>query len=145
MRHALAGTDLQIGELTDSAVRLLELIQAGGDHTRTQIPEALRSTEAGLKGLEDRVFTLRDTLREAGDGGRTLSETVGSARGEVSATIKELQKAHKALSEQATEREKQLAILREVLSGVRAESDALSQDIEARLSSSISKIGRAHV
>lgn len=143
MRHALAGTDLQIGELTDSAVRLLELIQAGGDHTRTQIPEALRSTEAGLKGLEDRVFTLRDTLREAGDGGRSLSETVGSARSEISSTIKELQKAQKALSEQATEREKQISALREVLVGVRAESDALSQEIESRLSGAVSNLSSA--
>lgn len=143
MRHALAGTDLQIGELTDSAVRLLELIQAGGDHTRTQIPEALRSTEAGLKGLEDRVFTLRDTLREAGDGGRALSETVGSARGEVSSTIKDLQKAQKTLLEQAAEREKQLVALREVLAGVRAQSDALSQDIEARLSGAVERLTQA--
>lgn len=140
MRHALAGTDLQIGELTDSAVRLLELIQAGGDHTRTQIPEALRSTEAGLKGLEDRVFTLRDTLREAGDGGRALSETVGTARGEVSSTIKDLQKAQKTLLEQAAEREKQLVVLREVLAGVRAQSDALSQDIETRLSGAVERL-----
>ncbi|MFN3455968.1 MAG: hypothetical protein ACK4Z8_00150 [Novosphingobium sp.] len=145
MRHALSGTDLQIGELTDSAVRLLELIQAGGDHTRTQIPEALRSTEAGLKGLEDRVFTLRDTLREAGDGGRGLSETVSTARSEVSGTIKELQKAQKTLSEQAVEREKQLAVLREVLSGVRAESDALSQEIESRLSGAIGSLSDAAI
>lgn len=143
MRHALSGTDLQIGELTDSAVRLLELIQAGGDHTRTQIPEALRSTEAGLKGLEDRVFTLRDTLREAGDGGRSLAETVGSARSEVSSTIKELQKAQKTLSEQAAEREQQLSALRDVLAGVRAESDALSKDIESRLSGAIGGLNEA--
>lgn len=145
MRHALSGTDLQIGELTDSAVRLLELIQAGGDHTRTQIPEALRSTEAGLKGLEDRVFTLRDTLREAGDGGRNLSENVGTARNEISSAIKELQKAQKTLSEQAAERERQLGALREVLSAVRAESEALSQDIESRLSGAISSLSDAAV
>lgn len=143
MRHALSGTDLQIGDLTDSAVRLLELIQAGGDHTRTQIPEALRSTEAGLKGLEDRVFTLRDTLREAGDGGRTLSDMVGSARGEITGAVEELQKAQKALSEQAAEREKQLVALREILAGVRAESDALSQEIECRLSGAIDSLTQA--
>ncbi|MDT0507977.1 hypothetical protein [Novosphingobium sp. MMS21-SN21R] len=143
MRHALSGTDLQIGDLTDSAVRLLELIQAGGDHTRTQIPEALRSTEAGLKGLEDRVFTLRDTLREAGDGGRVLAETVGSARGEVTSTIKELQKAQKALTEQASERERQLAALREVLAEARRDSDSLAGEIESRLSGAIASLSDA--
>lgn len=143
MRHALSGTDLQIGDLTDSAVRLLELIQAGGDHTRTQIPEALRSTEAGLKGLEDRVFTLRDTLREASDGGRNLAETVGSARGEVGSTIKELQKAQKALAEQTIERERQLAALREVLAQARSDSDNLAEGIEQRLSGAIASLSEA--
>lgn len=143
MRHALSGTDLQIGELTDSAVRLLELIQAGGDHTRTQIPEALRSTEAGLKGLEDRVFTLRDTLREAGDGGRLLSESVGSAHGEVSSTLTELQKAQQALAEQAAERERQITALREALAGTRRDSEDLGREIEERLSGAIGQLSAA--
>ncbi|HQS96031.1 hypothetical protein [Novosphingobium sp. 17-62-19] len=140
MRHALSGTDLEIGELTDSAVRLLELIQAGSDHTRTQMPEALRSTEAGLKGLEDRVFTLRDTLREAGDGGRDLSEKVGTARGEVSATIKELAKAQKSLAEQAEEREARIATLRDMLAMAKAESTVLSEEIELRVSGAIAQL-----
>ncbi|NLR71444.1 hypothetical protein HGI47_11245 [Novosphingobium sp. ERN07] len=140
MRHALSGTDLEIGELTDSAVRLLELIQAGGDHTRTQIPEALRSTEAGLKGLEDRVFTLRDTLREAGDGGRNLSETVSGARTQVSATINELQQAKKLLADEAIEREARIGELRDLLAAAKSESSALSADIEQRLTGAVAQL-----
>lgn len=139
-RHALSGTDLQIGELTDSAVRLLELIQAGSDHTRTQIPEALRSTEAGLKGLEDRVFTLRDTLREASDGGRVLSETVGSTRGEISTTLKDLAKAQKTLLEQVAERERQVGALREILAEARQDSEGLTREIEQRLSGAVASL-----
>lgn len=143
MRHALSGTDLQIGDLTDSAVRLLELIQAGSDHTRTQIPEALRSTEAGLKGLEDRVFTLRDTLREAGDGGRVLSDAVGSARGEISTTLKDLQKAQKTLLDQVAEREQQVGALREILAEARRDSDGLTRDIEDSLSGAVANLSAA--
>lgn len=143
MRHALSGTDLEIGELTDSAVRLLELIQAGGDHTRTQIPEALRSTEAGLKGLEDRVFTLRDTLREAGDGGRDLSKTVGGARTQLSDTINELQQAQKLMADEASERETRIAALRDLLAAAKVESSALSKDIEQRLTGAVTLLTEA--
>ncbi|MFM2370434.1 MAG: hypothetical protein RIS85_156, partial [Pseudomonadota bacterium] len=143
MRHALSGTDLEIGQLTDSSVRLLELIQAGAEHTRTQMPEALRSTEAGLKGLEDRVFTLRDTLREAGDGGRILAKTVGSAQSEVSATLTELQDAQDKLAAQSEQRQQQISVLREVLSSARHESAALSQEIEDRLGGAIAKLSDA--
>ncbi|WP_054108443.1 hypothetical protein [Novosphingobium sp. AAP83] len=125
MRRAVAGTDSQIETLTDSAVRLLEIIQAGSDHTRTQMPEALRSTEAGLQGLENRVFTLRDTLREAGDGGRLLSETVGGVQGKVSKTLKDLQNAQSSLAE------------------ARQDSAALSEQIEQRLSGAIASLSDA--
>lgn len=143
MRHALAGTDLQIGELTDSSVRLLELIQAGSEHTRTQMPEALRSTEAGLQGLEDRVFTLRDTLREAGDGGRTLSEAVAFAREGATATMADVKQTQEAMAEHAARQEQQLAALRDVLAKARKESDALSQDIDGRLSGAIAQLAEA--
>ncbi|MCY1671642.1 hypothetical protein OVA07_11550 [Novosphingobium sp. SL115] len=143
MRHALSGTDLEIGELTDSAVRLLELVQAGADHTRTQMPEALRSTEAGLKGLEDRVFTLRDTLREAGDGGRVLAQTVGSARNEVAATLAELHTAQEGLTRQSDERQQQIAALQKTLEEARQTSTALSQDIEDRLAGALANLANA--
>lgn len=143
MRHALSGTDLEIGQLTDSAVRLLELIQAGADHSRTQVPEALRSTEAGLKGLEDRVFTLRDTLREAGDGGRSLAETVSTAQSEVAATLTKLQSAQDQLTAQAAERQRQVAALNATMGDARRESAALSQEIEDRLSAAIAQLSEA--
>lgn len=125
MRSAMAGSDAQIGDLTDSAVRLLEIIQASSDHTRTQMPEALRSTEAGLKGLENRVFTLRDTLREAGDGGRALSDTVGGVRTEISETLEALRNAQTALAE------------------AKQDSRTLSEQIEQRLSGAIASLSDA--
>ena len=143
MREALGGTDAQIGKLTESAVRLLELIQAGGDHTRTQIPEALRSTEAGLHRIEDRVFALRDTLREAGDSGRALSERMADTRGDVGAIDGEIARMQEAFARRATEQEARLATLREVLAAARNEGEALSQDIEARLSGAVAKLSEA--
>ena len=143
VRHALSGTDLQLGELTDSAVRLLELVQAGSEHTRTQMPEALRSTEAGLKGLENRIFTLRDTLREAGDGGRTLSETVGSVRNDVAASLKDIEAAQKVLANHAARRKSELDALRQALADARSEGEAVSASIEARLAGAISQLADA--
>ncbi len=143
MRDALTGTDGQIVELTTSAVRLLELIQAGGDHTRTQIPEALRSTEAGLGMIEDRVVALRDTLREAGDSGRSLSEQVGTTRGDVAGVIEDIGGLHRTLAEHAAQQQSTLDALRNALTAARADSDALSQDIEARLSGAVSRLAEA--
>lgn len=143
MRDALSGTDLQLAEVTETAVRLLELIQAGGDHTRTQIPEALRSTEAGLHKIEDRVFALRDTLREAGDTGRSLSQAVTGTRDDVGAIMVELARLQQDFSTRAAEQETRLSALRDVLAASHRDSSALSQEIEARLSGAIAQLTEA--
>jgi uncharacterized protein YjbJ (UPF0337 family) len=89
------------------------------------MPEALRSTVAGLKGLEDRVFTLRDTLREAGDGGRILSDTVGTARDQISHALQDLRNAQTTLAE------------------AKQDSAALSEQIEQRLTGAIASLADA--
>lgn len=142
-RDSLSGTDLQIAELTDAAVRLLELINAGGDHTRTQIPEALRSTEAGLKRIEERVFMLRDSLREAGDSGRLVSDAMVSTREQVVGAAGELSRFHAELLDKTNEQDTRVAALRQLVTSVRAESDALSQDIDGRLAGAIAHLSDA--
>lgn len=143
MRDALSGTDLQIGELTEAAGRLLELIQAGSDHTRTQIPEALRGTEAGLKGIEERVFMLRDSLREAGDSGRLVSEAMLSTREKVTGTADEFARIHAAIIDQTGEQDARAKALHQVLASIRAESDALAEDIDGRLAGAIANLSDA--
>jgi hypothetical protein len=114
-RTALGDTDRTVAGLTEAAVRLLDLIAAASDHTRTQLPEALRSASAGLDGVENRVVTLRDTLREAGDAGVALSGTIdgaGTRLGEI-ATTGEAQQRH-------------LATLRDQLRAAQGDSEQLA-------------------
>ena len=143
MREALAGTDRQVADLTDASVRLLELIQAGSEHTRTQIPEALRSTEAGLGKIEDRVVALRDTLREAGDSGRTLSDHVVATRSDLAEALGEVARLQAEFTTRATEQEDRLAAVRAALVAARGESETLGQSIEARLSQAVAQLVEA--
>ncbi|MEO0033881.1 MAG: hypothetical protein RIS94_3639, partial [Pseudomonadota bacterium] len=143
MRETLAGTDRQVAELTDSSVRLLELIQAGSEHTRTQIPEALRSTEAGLGKIEDRVVALRDTLREAGDTGRVLSDRVVTTRADLTEALAELARLQDELGARAAEQEARLAALRAALAAASEDSATLSQGVETRLSTAIEQLAQA--
>ena len=143
MRTALGGTDAHIEELTDSAVRLLELVQASADHTSTQLPEALRSTQAGLSKIEDRVQALRDALREAGDKGRALSGHVDTARNDIGGAMTEMSGLQQAFANLADEQQEQLAQLRETLASARAESSALSQEIDGSLSTAVNQLTEA--
>jgi hypothetical protein len=140
MRQALGGTDVEIESLTDSAVRLLEIIQASSDHTRKQLPEALRSTEAGLTKIEDRVIAMRDALREAGDRGRALSDDVGTARNDIGGAISAIGGLQEVFAGHANEQAARLNELREMLASARSESEALSQDIEKNLRTAVAQL-----
>jgi len=143
MREALSGTDGQIGTLTDSAFRLLELIQAGGEHASTTLPQSLGNAEAGLGKFEKRIDLLTNALLAAGDKGRALSDHVETARGDLVAAIDEISRLQETFAGHAAKQENRLADLREMLTAARLESDVLSQDIEGRLSGAITDLTAA--
>ncbi|MBX9664640.1 hypothetical protein [Novosphingobium sp.] len=140
MRQALNGTDGQIGTLTDSAVRLLELIQAGSEHAGTALPAALGKAEAGLGAIESRVDQMRAALGEAGEAGRTLSQDVESTRSGLKAAMVDAARMQKTLAAQAAEQEARLGELRALLAAARDDSEALSQDIDGQLSGAIVRV-----
>ncbi|EGD58748.1 hypothetical protein Y88_0806 [Novosphingobium nitrogenifigens DSM 19370] len=144
-REALNGTDRTVTSLTDGAVRLLELIEAAGEHTRTQLPEALRSASAGLGEVEGRVVALRDTLREAGDAGRTLAGDVGTTQDRLGVLFAEIVRTNETLLARADEQEQRLSGLRDALRATQTESDLVTGSIERRLAGAIAELETAAV
>ncbi|KUR71497.1 hypothetical protein AQZ52_10620 [Novosphingobium fuchskuhlense] len=143
MREALAGTDGHIGTLTDAAVRLLELIQAGSEHAGTTLPAAIGSAQNGLGEFADRVEGIRSALGEAGDTGRSLSQDVETTRGALKAATAEMARLQKNLAVQAAEQEARLGELRNLLAAARDESTALAQGIEGELSGAVARLSDA--
>ena len=142
-RDALGGTDETIVDLTDAAVRLLELIEAAKDHTTTQIPEALRSAIAGFDGVEQRVVNLRDGLREAGNAGSALSDTIADTGTRLDSVRGEIAAINTAMLARTAEQEKRLATVRELLRGAQGDSDTLAGSIERRLAGAIAELEAA--
>ena len=142
-RGALAGTDETIVALTDSAVRLLELIEAASDHTREQIPGALKHAIAGFEGIETRVVTLRDALHQAGDAGRALTETIDGAGTRVGTVLGEITTINEVVLARAADQERRLANVRDILRAAQADSDTLAGTIERRLAGAIAELEAA--
>ncbi|WP_068075874.1 hypothetical protein [Novosphingobium lentum] len=141
--EALAGTDGQVADLTDSAVRLLELIQASSDHTRIKLPEAVKEAEGGLRGIEDRVFMLRDTLKDAGERGHALSEHVLASRNDMAGALADVGSLHGEFTARTQDQQNQLAALRETLAAARSQSEQLAGDIQASLAGAIAQLSGA--
>ena len=136
-RQALAGTDTSIAELTDSSVRLLELIQASVKHSSADLPAAMTVSEGKLAELETRALALRDTVTDATDRGEALSNYVISTHSELVSTMGELDSLHAGLDKQATTHAASLNEIRQSLEQAQGESAALAEHSQAELRSAI--------
>jgi len=142
-RDALGGTDQSIVDLTDAAVRLLELIEAAKDHTLTEIPKALRSALAGIDGVEQRVVSLRDGLREAGKAGTALGGTIDATGERLTSVRSDIAAINEAIAARAAEQEKRLVTMRDSLRAAQTDSDILAGSIERRLAGAIAELEAA--
>jgi len=143
VRTALNPTDATLADLTDAAVRLLELIEATGEHTRTRIPDALRSTEAGLDAAAARITAMQDGLRAAGKAGTALAETIAASDTRLGTLRSDIAALAMQITAQTGDHERQLAELRSTLRAAQAEGDALTSTIERRLAGAIAELEAA--
>lgn len=144
-REALAGTDRQIAELTDGSVRLLELIQASVQHSRTDLPAALNSGEESLAALESRIFALRDAMGDADGKGESLSAYVLSTNDSLAKATSHLNHLHDGLAGRAAEYGKNLAELNRELEGLSEKSASLAGQAREDLTAAIASLsGAAH-
>jgi len=128
-KAALAGTEANVAELTDSSVRLLELIQASATHSRDDLIVAIGQGEERLSALETRALSLRDTVDAASNRGESLSAYVLASRdglGEVTAL-------HEDIDARFVRQREALSGLRETLAQVDRESASLSDRAQGEL------------
>jgi uncharacterized phage infection (PIP) family protein YhgE len=139
-RDALSGTDAVIAGLTDSSVRLLELIRASVEHSSNDLPQAITTGEARLAELENRTAALRGLAEEAQGHGASLSDYVIKSHEGLARSIGQFQDFH---AEFATRTEEQVASvtgLRQSLEAVRVESLAVAQQAQEQLGQAIDQL-----
>lgn len=142
-RDALAGTDKAILALTDSSVRLLELIEASSRHTREALPGALSEAEGRLEGVSGRIEAMRNLLGQAGERGNDLGRAVDTTRETTKAALAELEGLHDTLQQRGSAHAQQLSDLRETLSQARSDSEAMADAAEATLNGAIARLAEA--
>lgn len=131
-RETLASTDRSVIELTERAVRLLELIQASATNAGNDLPAAVTSGEARLVEIEARTRALRDVVEQAEGHGLGLLTNV-SRSDELLAAI-----AEKTDSQAAA-----LVTIQQNLAATRGESLALAEVAQAELASAIAALRAA--
>lgn len=142
-RDALAGTDSQIATLTDSSVRLLELIQAGVQHSTHDLPQAISVSDARLAEIEDRVTALVEATGTARDRGEALSSYVLASGDDLARTAEKLADAQAAFEARTRDHGALLADLSASLDRLRQDSEKLSESAQGELTDALAKLDAA--
>lgn len=128
-RDMLSGTREAVAELTDSSVRLLELIQASAQHSQVDLPIAIAAGDERLAAVESRGLILRDAVEAAVQHSADLTS--------------HLVEGHEALSATQTQLDSQsarVAALRDSITALDADSARLAERTQGELRSAIAAL-----
>ncbi|MFO6447399.1 ATPase [Erythrobacter sp. NE805] len=84
-RAALAATEAQLVQLTDSSVRLLEILQSGSRTCREDLATGIEVANAALDGAEARARHVHGLMLSSAQAGGDLSDYLLRARAEIDA------------------------------------------------------------
>jgi hypothetical protein len=139
-RGSLDGTDRAVAELTDSSVRLLELIQASARHAKDELPVAIGDFEHRLADAEGRTDRLRATMDDAKEAGTALSETVGLAGDHSREAIAVIGEFRASLSGTIAEQAEALDGLRDRLESLDTQNAGVAERAREELTAAIDEL-----
>ncbi len=139
----LASTDSTLVELTDSAVRLLELIQAGASHSREQLPQAIAEAQAQLEALDGQARTVSGIVLETGQKSQELSERMKRAGEESRTALERIDAFHTDFSNRNETHGSQLEALGASLEELDKQSQTLTEKTRAELGQAIEELQAA--
>ncbi len=139
--RALVGeTDGEISGLTDASVRLLEIIQAGSQHSREHLPSALTEAEMRLGSVETRILAMRAMTEETAALGDRLFAAIGRSHEELAATAQGMKSLHGQLGEQSEAQGEALAAIRTAIEEAARQSSDLTEKLEGELAEALGRI-----
>lgn len=136
----LGNTEAALARLTDSSVRLLELIQAAAAHSRSELPAAIEGFEGRLGAARESSSEIRGALEDARRLGDELGASLADLRGTGASAIADIEALRAGLAGTTEEQTTALAALREQLAAAGEDNRALAQGISGELAAAIGRL-----
>ena len=139
-REALEGTDQDIARLTDSSVRLLELIQASAKHSGEQLPVAMQASEARLAEIERRADEVRLLMDQARETGERITESMAAVELRTRNAMEGFDAFQSSFGDTANAQIDSVERLRAGLTALSNESNQLAAHVQGELRDAIAQL-----
>lgn len=139
-RETIADTDQAVASLTDSSVRLLELIRAGAKHSREDLPAAINIAIDHLNNLAGNAQAVHQLMHDANDKGSALSQHVADAQRDGREAMADVERFHASFAAMNADQTTQLAQFRTELAALLQQSEAQAAAREQNLRDVIAQL-----
>lgn len=141
---SLRQTDELLGTLTDTTVRLLELVRATAEHGAQDLPKALVESEQALVLLEERAARINESVAHAGRDGEGLVADIETSQSRLSELLAEFEKTRSALETGTSDQAERLTAISGEFDRLQDKSEALAAHARDELSASIVALREAN-
>lgn len=142
-RETVAETDQAVSSLTESSIRLLEIIRAGAQHSKEDLPAAITNADQHLGSFVGNVEAMNQLISDAHNKGRSLSEYVQSAQRDGQLVLKEVEQFHATFAAYNEGHAEQLAQFRNELAALGKDNETLAVRRDEQLRESLDKLSEA--
>lgn len=142
-RVALAETEARLGQLTESGIRLLEIIQSGARTSREELQQAIATAGDSLAAVEKRADEVSQLMLNTGRSGSDLSDYLIKTRSEIDAADEAIAGFRARLAEQSDEALAKLQGLRGGFARLAEESGTLAGETQEQLRGALAALEAA--
>lgn len=142
-REQLRNAETEIAELTESGVRLLEIIQSSARFSREDLPEAMSGALGTLTDVESRAEEVSTLMLATNEKAEALSNYLIEARGKVDDNDESIEALQAKVREQSEETLAQINGLQIGLAQLSEQSEGLASKTQDELRMSITKLEEA--
>lgn len=139
-RHDMQAASAALEDLTDSSVRLLEIIQSGARQSREDLPRAIEQASASLTNIEERAALLRGAMETTEQHGKSLSDYVLKTQDQVDQAQSAISTMHSSLAENTEDGLARLAKLHAEVEQLENRSDAVTRRTRDELETAMASL-----
>lgn len=132
-RAELEGNRAMVTQLTNESVRLLELVRAGAEHTREDLPRALADAAADLDRFDGRLREAHGLIGTALQKGEALAAHAAAVSREGSTSLEQFDALEARIGEANRDHAERLAELGASLAAIAERSEALAETARGSL------------
>ena len=142
-RIDLEETGTSLSDLTESSIRLLEIIQSAAHQSREELPEAIAGASKSLEDAEGRAAMLTETVSMAGQKGNELSDYVISTQANVEKIGQAVDQQQARATAHSEEHLAQVEGLRSLLSELEEQNERMARRTQDELKTAIDQLDQA--